>query len=811
MDISAELRRVHRRLPAFLGPQAVIEEIGQAALRLPVHLRGRQRQAVAVEPADIGGADGPQLEVRPAAHLLIILQYAQLPGAFLPLPGGQERPGLQRIRIGKAKGIRHKFLRPGKLRQAAVDKRGLLTGGIHRRRLPCPAEHAVDLCEFCLDALHGPAGEGYAQPAQGDPLLVRQHPRRAGIGGQISLLGAQQDQVCRAVAAHGGNGPQLHHIQHRRDGSHIVLAQQQPQQTDKVLRLPMGLAQHIIHLLQSGQEDLPQLVQYLRIPAVALLVQRSGQLIQALLHVYGLQEIVQRLYLLPQAGRPAEAPAQTLQGCGQLLPVRIQRLQALPGVNRPFRPQAVRVVLPGLEPTAPPDVPEECVVFDQIAGIRIHAGQGRAEVAEHTALVIVAQGRVQGGKHRGDHALLQDILGAGLVDGDVHSGKHQIHQRLVLGHVGAHQGDIPVTAAAAHQGADPVCRPHHLGPGGIRPVNMQVLPRRASGDRPLKQPLAHDLHFILPGRDRLHLYRHMEPLGGPVKLRGRLPRFFKGQLVGSDAVAVQADGDAGAELDQVLQNRHVLPGKVREAVDVKYMLPGVVTVLQLLQQPGHLVPGVPLAPAAQAVVALHQQGKLLQLLGKAALGLGGGFFQVLGADAAALEFIHRADQLRQEFRLGLHGGIGLQPAGQLPRRRRHGHHPAAVIQAFHCAAARLLRRPAGQAGKGQHLRIAAGRIPRRRAEGPLRLVADQLRHHENAVRPPPGHVPGQPRQYLMTVGRPVRSDQKMQHHAASFPYGVKYIINRASLTDAFPVLPQKIRPSGRIFSYQMGFAIKTLG
>ena len=77
--------------------------------------------------------------------------------------------------------------------------------------------------------------------------------------------------------------------------------------------------------------------------------------------------------------------------------------------------------------------------------------------------------------------------------------------------------------------------------------------------------------------------------------------------------------------DQMADDRQMLPGEIREAVYVEGMVFGIIAVFQLLQQPGHLIPGIPLAPAAEGIVALHQQGQLLQLLGKAALGPGGGF------------------------------------------------------------------------------------------------------------------------------------------------------------------------------------------
>ena len=271
------------------------------------------------------------------------------------------------------------------------------------------------------------------------------------------------------------------------------------------------------------------------------------------------------------------------------------------------------------------------------------------------------------------------------------------------------------------------------------------------------------MKIVPPLRDHLHLNLHPQPLGHAGQLQGGLPRFFKGGLAGAHPVAVQAHGDLGRSGHEMLQNRQVLPGEIREAVDVECMLLGIVPLLQLFQQPGHLIPGVPLAPAAQGIIPLHQQGQLLQLLGQAALRLQGGMLQILSADAAALEFIHGVHQLQQEFRLGLHRGIGLQPAGQLPGRRRHGHHPSAVIQALHGAAARLFGGSSGKAGEGQYLGIPAGSIPGRLAEQPLGFVADELRHHQNSAGFPFFHIPGNAPKHRPPVFRPVRANEKPQH------------------------------------------------
>ena len=79
----------------------------------------------------------------------------------------------------------------------------------------------------------------------------------------------------------------------------------------------------------------------------------------------------------------------------------------------------------------------------------------------------------------------------------------------------------------------------------------------------------------------------------------------------------------------MLQNRHILPGKIRKAVYVKNMIFPVIAVFQLLQKPGHPVSGVTPALGAEAVIALHQQRQLLQLLGKGPLGRKGGLLQIL--------------------------------------------------------------------------------------------------------------------------------------------------------------------------------------
>ena len=65
----------------------------------------------------------------------------------------------------------------------------------------------------------------------------------------------------------------------------------------------------------------------------------------------------------------------------------------------------------------------------------------------------------------------------------------------------------------------------------------------------------------------------------------------------------------------------MLAGKIRKSVNIEDMGLAEVALLQLFQQPGHLISGVFLTTAAKAVVGFQQKRKLFQLLGKSAVRL----------------------------------------------------------------------------------------------------------------------------------------------------------------------------------------------
>ena len=501
-----------------------------------------------------------------------------------------------------------------------------------------------------------------------------------------------------------------------------------------MFRLPLGFAQYVVHLLQCGNQDLPQLIQNLGTAVVPLGIHLLGHFVQCIAHVDGLQKGVQRLYLPPQISSLPEILLELIQGRDGAFPGFIQQFQPLPGIVVPILSQSIRVEFPAFRPAAAADPPDNGIVFHHVAGIRIQRRQCRAKVAQHLPLFKASQSRIQSRQHRADDTALQDLLGTGAVHRNVKAVENQIHQRLIGRHVRTHQGDVPVAAALRNQTAHRLGRCQTLLPRGICVAGMHQALGHTGKDAALKQALTHRLHGRIFPRDRLRDHRHPGLFGHLDQLTGRLCRLFKGQQMGIRAVAGDAYGDTGGNLDQMLDDGQILPGKIRETVYVEGVIPAKAAHFQLFQQPGHLISGIPLAPAAQTVVGFHQQGKLLQLLGKASLRFPGSLHQIRRGNAAALKFIHGINQSCEELRLCLHGGIGLQSAAQLPGRRRHGYHPAAAVQTDHGRIAHVVRHPPGHPGKGQHLGIPAGGIPCPPAEPALHIMADQFRDNED----PPG-------------------------------------------------------------------------
>ena len=300
--------------------------------------------------------------------------------------------------------------------------------------------------------------------------------------------------------------------------------------------------------------------------------------------------------------------------------------------------------------------------------------------------------------------------------------------------------------------------------GGDHRKAVFSLPRL---DFPLEQQAAHLRRGgLLPGH-RYCLHCNSSLLGQAQQLLGGGASFFKGHGGASRCVAGKAHHHRGILPDKIFQNRQMLPGKVREAVHIQPVRLPEVAGFQLLQHPGHKIPGVHLSPLADGIVGLQNQGQLLQLLGKASLGLGGGCHQVRRGDTAAFEHIHSVQQSLQELRLGLHRCIGFQLAVQLPHRRGHGNDSASFVQGGGDMGAQVLRRTSGQSGEGQHLCIPAGGVSRCHTKPALHLMADKLRHQEDGSGSFPGHILPHHLQNLPGIGYPVRAQHQCQHTITS--------------------------------------------
>ena len=390
MDIGSEFRRVDGGFLPLLHPKAILEEVGQAALRLPVDLRGGKIQRRAVEFANGFPLHLSEAVVPPMAGFRICIPDVQPPGGVPGVPPGEVRPRFRPIRRGKAQGIFHLLLPARKLAQTAIDEGRLVAGAEHADGRHSAAEAAVNLRKFRLHALHGAAGEGHAQLPEGDPLLIGQDTGGTGIAGELAFLRPQHDQVLFLMAAHGGHRADLHRVQHRRDGSHVVLAQQQPEKADELLPLPMGVPQHVIHLFQRPQKDFPQLVQDLRAPVVPGGVQRLRHAGKP--HFQGniLQKAVQCQHLPPQIGSVPEPLPKPRQRRNGQFPRGVQFLHAVSVVLRPHAAEAVRMVFPALRPFLPPDAPDDGIILDPVAGVRVNGGQGGTEIAQNTFLVEAA-------------------------------------------------------------------------------------------------------------------------------------------------------------------------------------------------------------------------------------------------------------------------------------------------------------------------------------------------------------------------------------------------------------------------------------
>ena len=177
------------------------------------------------------------------------------------------------------------------------------------------------------------------------------------------------------LAAHGGNAAHGHRIEHRGDGAHVILAQQQPQEPGEGLRLPGGPAQDAVKLLQSPHQDLPELVILLGRPVVPGGIGLGSQPLQMPRQVRLLQKCQQggdeagHLLRLPEPG-----PKPDQRGDARR-PGPVQRIQKGLALLVEFLAQAAGMEGEGPVPFLSPDAPADGIIFQFVANLRLHGRQ----------------------------------------------------------------------------------------------------------------------------------------------------------------------------------------------------------------------------------------------------------------------------------------------------------------------------------------------------------------------------------------------------------------------------------------------------
>ena len=451
-------------------------------------------------------------------------------------------------------------------------------------------------------------------------------------------------------------------------------------------------------------------------------------------------------HAVPQVYQGGDAP---FSGAVQLPQQRCTGLGLLPS-------QSLGMMDEGAVPFFAPNAPEHRIILQLVADFGLHGGKHGLEISQDRPLLQSLHGRIQGGQHRRDGGLLQNIIGSAQIHRQTAPVEHQRQHALIAG-IGADDADIPVAAAAPHQLHDLLRRDLALIKNGVAAAGEEMFfQSRHALDLTLEQ-LFPDGAQRIPARLHLpDLHRDLQPPAGLHQLPGGLSRLLKAGMLGGHRIGGQTHRHHGGAFDQMADNGHMLPGQVGEALYVKFMIFRKIAAFQLLQQPVHLVSGVCLAPGADGIVAFKDQRQLLELAQQdaaASFAIAAvvvlkllktdplrSLVQIARRDAAALELVHHIQKSRQKFRSGLQPGIGLELAGKLPDGGSHGGEPSAVVQALLRHILGLLADPAQEPGEGQHLGIAAGDVPRRSAEPPLGIVADELGNHQDLVSLPAAHL-----------------------------------------------------------------------
>ena len=572
-----------------------------------------------------------------------------------------------------------------------------------------------------------------------------------------------------------GGLPRRHPVQGDGDGAHVVLGEDQPEQGGELVQLHGGLLQLCGALLQAAAQDGPQLPVLLRQGGLVLAAQRLHPLLQPLRQADPLQKAVKG-DRLPTPG-PVGVFPQQLQGLGHLPPHPVQLLH-----QGPVRPGPLQAVPPGVQgpglllgPPAPPQVPLEHIVLQQVQLLLGQVGEAGLQIAEHVLIPVAVGHRVQGRRHQGEDGLLQNIRHGGGEHRHLVAGEYRLDQGLVGGKIPGHHPDVPVAVPLLpHQLPDAGGRPLHLGAGG---GGLEQLHRAPAGEAlrlpvgkqgPLQPPQGwglllacsvKDLNFtgypLLPGQ---------AAQGGGGAPGGR--EDAGAPLVLLQVVAGEGDGEGLRLLHQLPEHRLLLGGEVGKAVQPHLRPPGPGALLQLLRRAGEPVPGVQGGAGGQGLVGGADEPQVPQLVPLVPAGPLRRLEQVLRPDTAALQLVQGGQQLLQKG--GPPGGAGVhgEAAGHRLHRPAHQQDAAAGVQLRLPHPPGGQEHPAAEAAEGEHLGVQGHPVPAEAAQGPLRLVGLLLRHHEDLPPVLPWAADGPEHRRGLAAARPA---QDQLYHPASLP------------------------------------------
>ena len=242
------------------------------------------------------------------------------------------------------------------------------------------------------------------------------------------------------------------------------------------------------------------------------------------------------------------------------------------------------------------------------------------------------------------HRLSQDVPVPGVIDGDLRLGEdgaqHRPQPLLAAGH-----GDLPPAGALLHQTQD---LPRHqtallLRISGTEPAHAVIFPGEGLSapckELPPQESQRGRLSLLAEG---LHLLLRPQAQQG----RRRLPGSLKLLPRAVEAVRRQADRHLRPAVEHLGDDLLLDAVEVCKAVKIKVLSIGEVPLLQGRQQAVEAGLRISAAVGAGSLIALHQQGKFLQLLGQDPGQGRRRFPQGGGGHAEAAEFIKGIQELQ---------------------------------------------------------------------------------------------------------------------------------------------------------------------